>query len=398
MQLVGAVAELAHLAEHQPAHAAERAERIEARPQRAGIGVVRVVDQERAVQRRLQLETSGDALHRGQAGDDLVELDADRARGGGRAECIAQVVQTAERERRGLAAVRRDELEVGAEPTGVALRAHLVRHEIGRLLEPERQHALRGARIAPLRRERVVGIDDRDAFGGQRAEHLALALRDAGEAAESFQVRRARVGHDADGRLRETREVRDLADVIRAHLDDGVAMLGRQLQQHQRHADVIVEIAARDQRLALARQDRADQLLRGRLAVAAGDADQRNVELPSPLARECRQRAERIGCHDLRDLRSERALDDRGGRTALRGRCDEVVAVEARTAQRDEQRAGLQRARIGGDAAERAVVADDLPGCVANQLAQAPRHHERCSSTARATSRSLKRRRSVPTI
>src|SRR6185436_4836629 len=57
VQLIGAVAELAHLAEHQPAHAAERAECIETCFERAGIGVVRVVDQERAVQRRLQFET-----------------------------------------------------------------------------------------------------------------------------------------------------------------------------------------------------------------------------------------------------------------------------------------------------------------------------------------------------
>jgi hypothetical protein len=63
--------------------------------------------------------------------------------------------------------------------------------------------------------------------------------------------------------------------------------------QHQRHADVIVEIAARDQRLALARQDRAEQLLGRRLAVAARDADQRDVELTAPFARERRQRAER---------------------------------------------------------------------------------------------------------
>ena len=93
-----------HLAEHEPARAAEAAERIEARAcSELGIGVVRVVDEERAVERGLELEPSCDALHRREARDDLVELDTGCACGGRCAQCIAQVVQAAERKRRRLA-------------------------------------------------------------------------------------------------------------------------------------------------------------------------------------------------------------------------------------------------------------------------------------------------------
>jgi hypothetical protein len=73
--------------------------------------------------------------------------------------------------------------------------------------------------------------------------------------------------------------VRDLAQVIRAHFDDRVTMFVGQLQQRQRHADVIVQIAAG-----------ADQFLGRGLAVAAGHTDDGNVELPAPFTRECRQR------------------------------------------------------------------------------------------------------------
>ena len=115
VQTFGARAQLAHFAEHQPAHAAEAAERIEAGLERAGIGVVRVVDQEGAVQRGLQLQPARDTLRRGETCDDLIELDADGARSCSRTERIAQVVQAAERERRRPAAIRRHELELRAE-------------------------------------------------------------------------------------------------------------------------------------------------------------------------------------------------------------------------------------------------------------------------------------------
>ena len=101
-----------------------------------------------------------------------------------------------------------------------------MRHEVGRLLEAERQHAIGGAHVTPLRRVLIVGIDDGDAFHRQRLEHFAFAGRDALQAAEAFEVRRARIGHDADrSGSAMRREMGDLTQMIRAHLDHGVTML-----------------------------------------------------------------------------------------------------------------------------------------------------------------------------
>ena len=54
-----------------------------------------------------------------------------------------------------------------------------------------------------------------------------LALRDAyaAQRAEPFEMRRRCVRDDADGRLREAREIVDLAGVIRSELDDGCVVL-----------------------------------------------------------------------------------------------------------------------------------------------------------------------------
>jgi hypothetical protein len=58
----------------------------------------------------------------------------------------------------------------------------------------------------------------------------------------------ARVGDESDGRTRELSQRGHLAGAIRADLDHRVAMRWLEPMQRQRHADVIVEVAARRQR------------------------------------------------------------------------------------------------------------------------------------------------------
>jgi hypothetical protein len=53
-------------------------------------------------------------------------------------------------------------------------------------------------------------------------------------------MRSAGIRHDANRRLSDVGQMLDLADVVRAHLDDRVAMRRSHLEQHQRHADVVV--------------------------------------------------------------------------------------------------------------------------------------------------------------
>ena len=93
-----------------------------------------------------------------------------------------------------------------------------------------------------------------------------------------------------------------------------------QAQQRQRHADVVVEVAARGQALAGLREDRGDHLLGGGLAVAAGHADQRAGELLAPGARGALERRLRVRHHDLRQRQRLGGADHGAGGAGLRRR------------------------------------------------------------------------------
>ena len=74
--------------------------------------------------------------------------------------------------------------------------------------------------------------------------------------------------------------------------------------------------------------------------------------------------------------RSTRRVDHGAGGAGGFRRGDEIVGVEPRPAQRDEQLAGLERARVGGDAGEGAIGA-------AERAAAGPREfRERAASCA----------------
>ena len=91
----------------------------------------------------------------------------------------------------------------------------------------------------------VVGVDHGGAARRQRLEDLALGARDRLFRVEEFEVREPGVGDERDVRLREPAEVADLARVVHAHLDHRAAVAGAQLEQRERQADVVVQIAAR---------------------------------------------------------------------------------------------------------------------------------------------------------
>ncbi len=107
-------------------------------------------------------------------------------------------------------------------------------------------------------------------------------------------------------------------------------------------------------------EDRRDHFLDGRLAVAAGDADERDRDVSAPLVRGLLQRLLRVRHDDLRDARRLLRIDDRASSAGLHRSLDERVAVEVRAVQRDEQLARAERARVGGHAGVRAVGSDEL--------------------------------------
>ena len=179
-----------------------------------------------------------------------------------------------------------------------------------------------------------------------------MTLRATGSKCSSpcgVQMRSTGVGHDTDRRLRKTRQVCNLTLVIRTHLDDRVAMRRIDLHQHERDADVIVEIAARHQARTESREDRADQLLRRRLAVASHHADERDRERVSPMLGEAAQRDQRVVDPVDRDaFRHGQGpiTDDQSCGSGSFREIEEVVRVEPIAPQRHEQVAFPDRARV----------------------------------------------------
>ena len=80
---------------------------------------------------------------------------------------------------------------------------------------------------AELRDVSIGAVEEGDAVGGQRGDQLIFGARDAGLAlGKVFDVRGADVGDDAPVGRGDAGEGGDFAQVVHAHLDDGVFVLG----------------------------------------------------------------------------------------------------------------------------------------------------------------------------
>ena len=80
---------------------------------------------------------------------------------------------------------------------------------------------------------------------------LAFSQRTPARSAEELQVLGGAVGDDGDVRLGDLRQVADLADVVRAHLEDEVLVIFLGGENRERHADVVVEALGRHRALEL---------------------------------------------------------------------------------------------------------------------------------------------------
>ncbi len=137
-------------------------------------------------------------------------------------------------------------------------------------------------------------VDDGAALGGDRREQVALLERDVLAAAEEFDVGRADVREHADRRLRDLGEAGDLAAMVHPHLDHRVGVVRFAPQQRERHAEVVVQVAAGREGRAAFHQDAGAELLGRRLAVASGDRDQRPVEGAPVSSGEIGERLRRV--------------------------------------------------------------------------------------------------------
>jgi hypothetical protein len=205
---------------------------------------------------------------------------------------------------------------------------------------------------------RIVQVHHRGGPRRQAGEELALGVRDALDASKALEVlgldggdeRRVGEGHGG--------EATHLPRPIHPQLDHRGHVLGAQAEERERQPHLVVEVPFGLQRGPADGEDGAHHLLGGGLAVAAPHRAERDGEAP---AMEPPQPAERL--QRVRDLVEREAGRD-GGPGVLRlgygprgasgdDVLEEAVGVETLAAQRDEQRARSERARVGGDPVER---------------------------------------------
>ncbi len=202
----------------------------------------------------------------------------------------------------------------------------------------------------------LVQEDERASVAAEPVVKLTFGGLDAFEGTETQQVGTADVGDQAVVRSADLDELGDVVGVAGPHFDDGNLRPGRDGQQRQGHADVVVEIALRGRDTVFPGQDGGNEVLGRGLAVGAGQADHR--QFPLPYVRtvpdgQFAQRGERVFDPDqsfvMADLRV--MIHDRPGGAGIQRLEGVVVSVEILSAQGEEDFPAPDGPAVGGDAA-----------------------------------------------
>ena len=112
---------------------------------------------------------------------------------------------------------------------------------------------------------------------------------DAVIAAKALQMRLAHIGDEAVGGLGNGQQRFEVFRMAGAHLNDGDLGILPYLEDTQRNADIVVQIAFRSHHAVFGRQDAADELLGGGFSVGTGKADYGNGELLPVVSAQCLQ-------------------------------------------------------------------------------------------------------------
>ena len=272
------------------------------------------------------------------------------------------------------------------EARAVAIGPNVARADVGAGLEADADDAAAVCALDEIRRERIVGIDDRRAIGSQGIVDRGLGVGDAEQAAHPFQVGRRDVVDQRHVRPRDRGQVGDIAGLARTHLVHRESRVVRRVQHRQRQADLVVAVAGIGVGATCLVKDRQQQGLHAGLAIAAGDRQHPGRTFALHRGGEIAQRALGIGHHDLRDRSRDLARDECGDAAAAGCGRDMVVTVEILALQRDEQ--GLaplrQRAGIGGDGIDGAIRADHPATGHIRDPGEQPRLHARLRRSSRA--------------
>ena len=307
------VAKLEHVAEDGEAAArhGEGGERFEGRDHGGGVRVVGVVDVGDAAARDDAPAPAGQREVRERGAARRLRHAEARGTGGGK-EGVRDVVRAGQAEAEGVREARgggvgeRDGDERHAAEGGEAVVARVLAGEDG-------EGGMRGG-------------------AGEVGEERPLLVGDAVLRAEELDVRRADRGDDPDVRLGDADEVADLARMVRPHLHDEDVGVGRAVEDRERQAEVVVEVAGGGVDLEAARaEERRDEFLRRRLTGGPRHADYGRLERAA------------VGARDARKLLAP--VDD--PHRALRARLvDEGVPVDLLALDRDEQHPRLHKPGI----------------------------------------------------
>ena len=165
----------------------------------------------------------------------------------------------------------------------------------------------------------------------------------------------AHAGDQAAGGLDDARQLGDFAGGAGAHFHDGQVGAFVDAEEGEGDADVVVEVRLGGYHVVLLGQDGGDELLGGGLAVGAGDADHRDVELAAVVGGQLLQHFQGILNDDAlpsapgRPFEQE-AVDDGIAGTRLQGVQGEIVPVERFSFQGKKHRAVLDFPAVGRNA------------------------------------------------
>ena len=279
---------------------------------------------------------AGEAV--GDVGQRHAQLDADR-RGRQRIQQVA-VAGQAQRETH----VTGRSGDVGMRAADAAI-VHRRGPHVGARRQAER-HDPAGERRRPRHHQRVVGVADQQRVRAGLLEDLGLGIGNRVARAEVADVGVADVGPHPHVGLGDVHQHPDLAGVVHAQFHHRDVGCGAQLDERDRQAQVVVQVAAVLDHAVSRAEHGGDGVLGGGLAGAAGDRHDAGPRGAPHRPGQVLQRLQRVGDLDDHRIGARRDVhrplnDDTGGAAGDRRR-HEVVTVARRRRWRRTARPGAR--------------------------------------------------------
>ena len=218
------------------------------------------------------------------------------------------------------------------------------------------------AGLGPARKNRrpfAVAIEQQHPVRGQKLGEPAFLLGHAVQVIEKFEMLAPDAGDDANPRVDHADQRREFPGMIRADLEHRRPVALLQIQQRQRHPDVVVKTGLAPKRVELLPEDSGDEFLGRRLAVGTADGNHWHLKIFTVTRAQISQRDPRVFHGDDAHVRGQirrqltAALRDQHCADGLRSHIAEVImTIEFLPRERDEKVVRLRAARVGRDAGD----------------------------------------------